>query len=158
MRVPGVRRTSPRVVPPGPSSVLLASTGLPFTDDDLRACAALAGGSPVTVLSLARLHGSALGLPNPGLMPSRRDRQEQRDIVAAAVRALERGGRQVAGQVVITRTPAKTVARAARRLQVADVVLVLPVQGRLRRLVEGDPAAGVRRRLGSGVTVAARPR
>lgn len=141
--------------PAGPSAVLLASTGVPFTDEEIDKCAALAGPSPVTVLSIARLHGSAFGLPNPGLMPTRRDREEQRNIVAAAIRALERGGRRVDGQVVITRNPAKTIARAALRLQVEHVVLAAPAQSRLRRLVEGDPAVGVRRRLRS-VTVSTR--
>jgi len=89
-------------------------------------------------------------------MPTRRDREQQRDIVAAAVHALERGGRRVDGQVVITRNPAKTIARAARRLQVEHVVLAAPAQSRLRRLVEGDPVAGVRRRLRTAATVSAR--
>jgi len=136
--------------------VLLASTGVPFTDAEIRQTESLAGRSPITVLSVARLHGSAFGLPNPGLMPTRRDREQQRDIVAAAVNALERGGRRVDGQVVITRNPAKTIARAARRLQVEHVVLAAPAQSRLRRLMEGDPVAGVRRRLRTAATVSAR--
>lgn len=143
-------------MPAGPSTVLLASTGVPFIAEEISRCAALAGRSPITVLSVARLHGSALGLPNPGLMPSRREREEQRDIVAAAIRALQRHGRSVDGQVVITRNPAKTIARAALRLRVEHVVLAVPEQGRLRRLIEGDPAAGVRRRLGSAATVTVR--
>jgi len=150
------RRQARDAAPAGPSTVLLASTGVPFSTEEIRRCAHLAGRSPVTVLSIARLHGSAFGLPNPGLMPTRRDREQQRDNVAAAIRALERGGRQVDGQVVITRNAAKTIARAAVRLQVEHVVLAAPPQGRLRRLVEGDPAAGVRRRLRSVATVTAR--
>jgi len=137
--------------------VLLASTGVPFTDDEVRQCASLAGRSPVTVLSVARLHGSAFGLPNPGLMPTRQERTAQLDLVSAAVRALERGGRQVDGQVVITRNPAKTIARAALRLQVEHVVLAAPAQSPLRRFIEGDAAAGLRRRLRSDVTISARP-
>lgn len=157
-RVPllGGRRPARIGVPAGPSTVLLASTGVPFTDAEIRQTESLAGRSPITVLSVARLHGSAFGLPNPGLMPTRRDREQQRDIVAAAVHALERGGRRVDGQVVITRNPAKTIARAARRLQVEHVVLAAPAQSRLRRLVEGDPVAGVRRRLRTAATVSAR--
>jgi len=136
--------------------VLLASTGVPFTAEELRQCAVLAGPSPVTVLSIARLHGSSLGLPNPGLMPTRREREQQRDIVATAISALERGGRQVDGQVVITRNPAKTIARAALRLQVQHVVVAAPPQSRLRRVVEGDPVAGIRRRVGSAASVIGR--
>lgn len=136
--------------------MLLASTGVPFTAEEVRRCASLAGRSPVTVLSVARLHGTAFGLPNPGLMPTRKEREEQLDIVSTAVRALERGGRQVDGQVVITRNPAKTIARAASRLRVEHVVLAAPAQGRLRRFVEGDAVSGLRRRLRSDVTISAR--
>lgn len=143
-------------MPAGPSAVLLASTGVAFTAEEIRRCADLAARRPITVLSVARLHGSAFGLPNPGLMPTRHEREAQRDIVAAAIRSLQRHGRSVDGQVVITRNPAKTIARAARRLQVEHVVLAVPEQSRLRRLVEGDPAAGVRRRLKSVVTVTVR--
>lgn len=137
--------------------MLLASTGVPFAEEDLQRCAALAGAAPIAVLSIARLHGSAFGLPNPGLMPTKKDRERQRDIVAAAIRTLERGGRQVDGQVVVTRNPAKTIARAARRRGVQHVVMAAPAQGGLRRLLEGDPVAGVRRRLRSVATVTARP-
>lgn len=133
--------------------MLLASTGVPFTAEELDQCAVLAGSSAVTVLSIARLHGSSLGLPNPGLMPTRQEREQQRDIVATAISALERGERPVDGQVVITRNPAKTIARAALRLQVQHVVVAAPRQSRLRRLVEGDPVAGIRRRVGADVTV-----
>lgn len=130
---------------------------MPFSPEDLRRCAALAGGEPVAVLSIARLHGSAFGLPNPGLMPTKKDQDAQRDIVAAAVRTLERGGRRVDGQVVISRNPAKTIARAARRRGVQHVVVAAPAQSRLRRLLEGDPVASVSRRLRSVATVTARP-
>ena len=140
----------------GECVVLLASTGVPFTEEDLRNCARLAGGAPVAVLSIARLHGSAFGLPNPGLMPTKKDREQQRDLVADAVRVLQRQGRQVDGQVVVSRNPAKTIARAARRRGVQHVVMAAPAQGRLRRLLEGDPVAGVRRRLRSVATVTAR--
>lgn len=150
------RRRGGAAPPAGPSAVLLASTGIPFTKQELARCASLAGNSPVTVLSVAKLHGSAFGLPNPGLMPTKRDREKQREIVEAAVRTLGRGGRSVDGQVVITRNPAKTIARAATRLQVQHVVLAAPAQGRLRRFVEGDPVAGVRRRLKSADVVTAR--
>lgn len=136
--------------------MLLASTGVPFTPEDVRRCAALAGTGPVAVLSIARMHGSAFGLPNPGLMPTKKDQDQQREIVAAAVRSLERGGRRVDGQVVISRNPAKTIARAARRRGVQHVVVAAPAQGRVRRLLEGDPVASVARRLRSVATVTTR--
>ena len=156
MSLLGSSRRSRAAAPAGPSAVLLASTGVPFAEEELRRCARLAGRSPVTVLSVAKLHGSTYGLPNPGLMPTKAEREAQREIVATAVRSLSRNGRRVDGHVVITRHPAKTIAKAALRLQVEHVVLAAPDQGRVRRFVEGDPVAAVRRRLKSAAQVSSR--
>lgn len=156
MSLLGSWRRSRAAAPAGPSTVLLASTGIAFTDEELSRCAGLAGRSPVTVLSVAKLHGSTYGLPNPGLMPTKAERDAQREIVAVAVRSLNRTGGRVDGHVIITRHPAKTIAKAALRLQVEHVVLAAPDQGRVRRFVEGDPVAAVRRRLRSAATVSSR--
>ncbi len=80
--------------------------------------------------------GSPVPLANPGLMPTKADREAQRENVSRAVQALGRSGWQVEGQVVITRNAAKSVARVALWLQVEHVVLAAP-QGRVRRFVQG---------------------
>lgn len=69
-------------------------------------------------------------------MPTKTDREAQRENVSRAVQALGRSGWQVEGQVVITRTPAKNIVRVALRLHVEHVVLAAP-QGRVRRFRRG---------------------
>ncbi|MDQ3104000.1 MAG: hypothetical protein M3Q87_02030, partial [Actinomycetota bacterium] len=86
-------------------------------------------------------------------MPSRKERDDQRAIVQAALDALERDDLPADGQVTVTRHPAATIVRAARWRRVRHVVLEVPPIGRLRRFVEGDPVSTVRRRLGPSVGV-----
>ena len=113
----------------------------------------MAGGQPIRVLTIAKIYGTSLGLQNPGLFPTKREMQEQRDIAADAIARIKRRGGKARGEVVATRNNAKTFLRAARRYSVRHVVLEPAAGGRLRKLVEGDPAATLRRRLGPEVEV-----
>jgi nucleotide-binding universal stress UspA family protein len=63
----------------------------------------------VRVFSLARVHGVAFGLPNPGLLPTKREWEEQHAIVAAAVKRLRRRGLEADGHVVGTRKSTKRI-------------------------------------------------
>jgi hypothetical protein len=138
--------------------VVLASTGGPIGEDAVRAAADAArtvGGGAVAVVSVARLHGYALGLPNPGLIPTRKEKQAQVDVVEAAVHRLKSWAIPCDGQVVITRNPAKAIAGVARRRGAGAVMLQRPAGSRARRLVEGDTEASLRRRLGKGAEVRA---
>jgi hypothetical protein len=128
-------------------AVVLATPGHPVRAASIDAAARLAGDGAVTVVSIARVHGSAFGLPNPGLLPSRREREEQRSIVSDAIDALARRGCPADGQVVVTRNAGKAFANVARTRGARHVVLDAPRGGRIRRLVEGDPARVMRRRL-----------
>jgi K+-sensing histidine kinase KdpD len=116
---------------------------------------ALSGGQPVAVVSLARIYGSALGLPNPGLLPTQRELADQRQRVARAVAAVERAGVEGWGQVAATRRPGRTIARVARARGVRHVVLVTPSQPRWRRFVEGNLVREISRRLSPATTVEA---
>ena len=69
----------------------------------------------ISVLSIARVWGSAFGFPNPGLMPSRRELEAQRRFVADAVATLRARGFRVSGQVVGTRNAAARIVREAER-------------------------------------------
>lgn len=139
------RRGDPQ--PTDPVAVVLATPGHPVSAASIDAAARLAGDGAVAVVSIARVHGSAFGLPNPGLLPSRREREEQRSIVSAAIDALGRRGCHADGQVVVTRNAGRAFANVARVRGARHVVLDAPRGGRLRRLVEGDPARVIRRRL-----------
>ena len=126
---------------------MLASTGERIGEDALRSAAEAAGGGPVAVVSIARLHGYTLGMPNPGLMPTRKEKQAQLEVVETATRRLKGWAVECDGQVVISRNPAKAIARVATRRGAGLVVLQTSGGSTVRRLVEGDPARGLRRRL-----------
>jgi nucleotide-binding universal stress UspA family protein len=115
---------APARVPKGPppaepaagfERILLASEGRPITDAAIDRVAELArpGGASVRVFSIARVHGVAFGLPNPGLLPTRREWKEQREIVEQAVKRLERKGLEADGHVVGTRKSTKRILQEA---------------------------------------------
>jgi nucleotide-binding universal stress UspA family protein len=130
--------------------VLLASTGKPFTDAAIAEAARRAGGpvgARVRVITVARIHGSSFGLQHPGLMPSKKEKDAAQAIVTEAIRSLQRVGLKADGEVVITRSPAKSFTRAARAAGASHVVLDSPPGGPLTRLDTGATARYLRFRL-----------
>ncbi|MBV9748099.1 MAG: universal stress protein [Acetobacteraceae bacterium] len=105
--------------------VLLASEGRPFGPATLRRVAELARveGAEVRVLTVARIWGTSLGFPNPWLLPSKHEWQQQRDHVETAIRALSSRGVVASGEVVGTRNAARRIARTAERLGCAAIVM-----------------------------------
>jgi nucleotide-binding universal stress UspA family protein len=108
-----------------PRRVLLASEGREIPERAVELAAELAqqGGGVVHVFSIARVWGTSLGLPNPGLMPTKREWDEQRDRVAAAVKALKRHGIKAEGHVLATRKATKRIVSEAERLG-CDVIVM----------------------------------
>jgi len=147
----GRRRFDPQ--PTAPAAVLLASPGSPLSRAAIRRARELAGGEPVAVLSILKVYGSQFGLPNPGLLPTRRERDEQLAIVGRAIKDLERLGGDADGQVATTRSAARTIAKVARRRQVRYVVMDTPTTTGVRRIIEGEITNIVRRRLQNGTTL-----
>jgi len=120
----------PPPAPPRPEAfsgrvVLLASEGRALPQDavDLAVRLARTSGAEVHVLSIARIWGSALGLPHPGLMPNRREWQAQRDRVAEAVTRLQGRDVPATGQVVSGRNAARRILAEARR-RGADAIVM----------------------------------
>jgi len=116
--------------PPDPSTleirrVLLASEGRAVPPAAIEFAARLAkpARAPVRVLSIARVHGTAFAFPNPWLMPSRHEWQQQRDNVAKAVKALERQGVKADGHVLGTGKATKKIVREAQRLGCDAIVM-----------------------------------
>lgn len=105
--------------------VLLASEGRRFGPSALECAAglALADGAEVRILSVARIWGTSLGFPNPWLMPSRHEWQQQRDQVAAAVHELSTRGLKASGEVVGTRNAARRIAQTAERLGCSAIIM-----------------------------------
>jgi hypothetical protein len=135
------------------SAVLVATVGIPIPPAVIRRAVTMSGGRPVAVVSIARIYGSSLGLPNPGLLPTRKEMDEQRALVTKAIDRLERSGVEAWGQVASTRRYAKAIAQAARARGVDHVLVVTPEVPRWRLLIEGDVARDVRRRLGRAMEV-----
>jgi nucleotide-binding universal stress UspA family protein len=105
--------------------VLLASEGRPIPPAaiELAADVARRGGGQVHVFAVARVWGSGFGLPNPGLMPSKREWDEQRAVVSDAVAALERRAVKAAGHVLATRKATKRILGEAERLGCDAIVM-----------------------------------
>ena len=132
--------------PAAPAGVLLASPGTPFSGAAVRRACELAAGQPVAVLTILKVYGSQFGLPNPGLLPTRREREEQYAIVRRAIAAVERRGGTADGQIAATRSAGRTIAKVARRRQVRYVVMDDSAPSGVRRVTEGSITATVRRR------------
>jgi nucleotide-binding universal stress UspA family protein len=90
--------------------ILIASEGrkIPAAVVD-EAMKLLKPGASVRVFTVARVHGVAFALPNPGLLPTKREWAQQREIVERAIRRLERKGFEARGHVVGTRKATKAI-------------------------------------------------
>jgi nucleotide-binding universal stress UspA family protein len=106
-------------------AILLASEEreIPRAAVDLAARMARRCDAPVHVFTIARVWGTSLGFPNPGLMPSKREWDRQHEIVGRAVARLRRKGVQADGRVVGTRAAAKRIVREALRLGCDAIVM-----------------------------------
>jgi nucleotide-binding universal stress UspA family protein len=106
-------------------SILVASTGKAFDPEVVEHAITVArsAGGFVHVISIARIWGTALGLQHPGLFPTKREWQEQLEIVGNAVRTLKHAGLDARGGVIATRNPSKVIAREARRLSCSAIVI-----------------------------------
>jgi hypothetical protein len=135
------------------SAVLIATVGVAIPKAVISRAVQLSGGRPVAVVTIARIYGSSFGLPSPGLMPTRKEMDEQRAIVATAIDRLERAGVEAWGQVASTRRFGRTIAQAARARGVDDAIVVTKQVARWRQFLEGDTARDVRRRIGKHVVV-----
>jgi nucleotide-binding universal stress UspA family protein len=146
------RRFDPQ--PTAPAAVLLASTGEAFSKAAIRRAHELAAGEPVAVLTILKVYGSQFGLPNPGLLPTKREREEQFAVMQRAIAALERrGGGTVDGQIATTRSAGRTIAKVARARNVRYVVMDDRPQTGVGRFAQSSVLATVRRGLAAGTVL-----
>lgn len=137
------------------AAVLIAAPmGDPIPAAAVKEALRLSGGEAVAVVTIARIYGSSLGLPNPGLMPTRREMAAQKSQVEKAVRQIEKGGGQAWGQIAASRKPVKTIAAVAKVRGVRHVLVVsTPQTKKWREVVEGNIVKDISRKLGSDVDV-----
>jgi nucleotide-binding universal stress UspA family protein len=117
-----------RLAEPGYARILLASEGRAITDAAIARVVELADRSgpvqpSVHVFSVARIHGVSFGFPNPGLMPTKREWSEQREIVAKAVKRLRRKGLEAEGHVLGTRKPTVRICDEAVKEECQAIVM-----------------------------------
>jgi nucleotide-binding universal stress UspA family protein len=116
--------------------ILLASEGRAISDAAIARVTELARkpGATVHVFSIARVHGVSFGFPNPGLLPTKAEWREQREIVASAVKRLQRKGIEADGHVVGTRKSTKRICAEAALKQCEAIVMAAdPDRNRLIR-------------------------
>ena len=116
--------------PPAPDAfagklIILASEGRPIPQAAVEFAGRMAErtGAEVHVLSIARIWGTSFGLPHPGLLPNKREMQEQYDSVAGAITWLKRRDIAASGQVSGTRNAAKRILAEARRRRADAIVM-----------------------------------
>lgn len=105
--------------------ILLASEGRPIPDAAVDRVIELArrSGATAHVFSIARVHGVAFGMQTPGLLPSKAEWAEQREIVRTAIKRLKRSGVAAQGHVVGTRNATKKILQEARRERCDAIVM-----------------------------------
>jgi nucleotide-binding universal stress UspA family protein len=104
--------------------ILLASEGreIPRAATD-RVIELAFPGASVHVFSVARVHGTAFGLPTPGLLPNKHEWAEQRELVGKAIERLERKGLKADGHVLGTRNAAKKIVQEAAKEDCQAIVM-----------------------------------
>ena len=150
----GRRRGDPP--PDSPRDVVVVLHPDAAASKELVAAAHTAGGTVAVVLPL-KIHGYSLGMPNPGLMPTARERAAAEDAIAVTVARMRRAGLDVDGQIVVTRHAHRAIQRIVRRRGATRVLLEASRAGRVRRLLEGDLHRQLRRRRPPTVTVESVP-
>ena len=132
LKVVGGRRATPPThgSTPRPTRIMLASEGRSIPPEAVAHAARLAKslGASVQVLSVARVYGTGLGLPNPGLRPTKREWEQQREIVTVAVKELRRRGVRARGRCIGARAAAKHIVRTAEREFCGAIVMAADPQ------------------------------
>jgi len=97
----------------------------------------------ITVLGIARVYGTSLGLPNPGLQPNRLEWQVLKDGVEEAASELRSRGFEVRVGLSRSRNAPKMISKWAKARNFHAIVVADP-----DRFFEGDVAHQIERRCG----------
>jgi nucleotide-binding universal stress UspA family protein len=145
----GAAKATPRRVPDPPRRILLVSyASSPITKDVLRRTIELATPehAKITVLGIAKVFGTSLGLPHPALKPNRVEWEDQRNVVQRAADELIGRGFDVLLASAMARNAPKLIARWVQARNFHAVVIPDPERPGWRRRIEGDLANEIGRR------------
>ncbi|MEO9176428.1 MAG: universal stress protein [Gaiellales bacterium] len=128
--VPEVTLRRRVVTPPDPSELtvdrlIIASEGRAIPYAVLQRAFELARPrtAEVRVITIARVFGTSMGFPNPGLLPNQREWDEQRLIVRQTVLSLKKAGFEASGNVVGTRKATRRILAEVTAFQADAVVM-----------------------------------
>ena len=144
----GAKKPAPRTYPDPPRRILLVSPSVPLTSGTLERAVDLARPehAKITVLGIAKVFGTSLGLPHPGLQPTRTEWEQQRKIVEDAADELRRQGFDVRIAQSRARNIPKMIARWGRAKSFHAIVVPEAERPPWRRMLEGDIATQIGRR------------
>jgi nucleotide-binding universal stress UspA family protein len=121
------RKASP---PPDPGTfpvgrVVVASEGREIAWPVLQQAFELArpAGAAIHVVTIARVWGTSLGFPNPGLNPTKQEWDQQRLIARRAVDAIEKAGFEASASVRGTRRAGRRILREAQAFGADAIVM-----------------------------------
>jgi K+-sensing histidine kinase KdpD len=100
----------------------------------------------ITVLGIAKVFGTSLGLPHPGLKPNRLEWEDQRRVTEDAADELRRRGFDVLLASAMARNAPKLIARWVRARNFHAVVIPDPERPSWRRRIEGELTHEIGRR------------
>ena len=147
----GAAKAAPRELSAPPKRILLVSIGgAPFPTKVLGRVVELAKPehAKITVLGIARVYGTSLGLPHPGLKPTMGEWEQQRNVVNDAADRLRSRGFEVRVAAAKSRNAPKMIAKWGKARNFHAIVLADPERSRWRRRIEGDLRHEIERRCG----------
>lgn len=98
--------------------ILVASEGRAFSDAVIARAEELLSVTPrarIHVFSIARVYGTSFGMPNPGLLPTKREWEAQGKSVATVLKRLRRKGIKASGRVIGTRRGMQRICKEAEK-------------------------------------------
>lgn len=128
--------------------MLLASDGTPFTRDVIDRVVEIAGPerATITVVVVARVYGTSLGLPHPGLQPMPHELAQARALADGAAEDLRAHGFDVRVAMSKSRNANKMIARWAQARNFHAVVVPERAKPAWRKLLEGEATREIGRR------------
>ena len=144
----GAGKPAPRTYPDPPRRVLLVSPSLPLPREAIEKTVALATPehARITVLGIAKIYGTSLGLPHPGLQPTHTEWDLNREIVNDAADQLRSRGFEVRVGFSRSRNIPKMIAKWGIAKNFHAIVVPDPPRPNWRRAVEGDLVREIGRR------------
>jgi hypothetical protein len=155
----GAARAAPRTYPDPPRRVLLVSPSLPLGREVIEKAVMLATPehAMITVLGIAKIYGTSLGLPHPGLQPTHTEWDLQRQIVHDVADELRDRGFEVRVALSRSRNIPKMIAKWCVAKNFHAIVVPDPDKPGWRRAIEGDITREIGRRCAVPVHAVAVP-